>query len=81
MDLFGGPVISPEVAAKEAKWDSHREECLARFNKAVAASKGRDHRLSEAIIESVRAKHGDRAAEIASSELKKAIRHEGKTKK
>jgi len=81
MDLFGKPGTSSEVAAREAKWDSDREECLARFNKAVAASKGRDHRLSEAIIESVRAKHGDRAAEIASSELKKAIRHEGKTKK
>lgn len=81
MGLFDKPVIPPEVAAREEAWAKHREECLARFWQAVEASKRRDHRQSEAIIATVRASHGDKAADIAAAELKKAIQRDAKPKK
>jgi hypothetical protein len=78
MSLFNRPVVPLEAQAREDHWNADKEACLTRFKGAVAASKGRDHRQSEAIIASVRERHGDKAAEIAASELKKAVRHEVK---
>ncbi|MFM0165718.1 hypothetical protein PQR39_35480 [Paraburkholderia sediminicola] len=81
MGLFDRPVIPPEVTAREEKWAAHREECLKRFWQAVEAGKRRDYRHCEAIIATVRAGHGQKAADVAAAELKKAIQREPKTKK
>lgn len=81
MGLFDRPTIAPEVAEQEARWNQEREECLARFWKAVEAGKRRDYRQCEEIIASVKARHGEAAGAIAASELKKAIQRDAKPKK
>jgi DNA-binding GntR family transcriptional regulator len=75
------PAVPPEVAAREEAWNRSREECLARFNSAVAAGKRRDYRQCEEIIASVKARHGEKASAIAAAELKKAIQRDAKSKK
>jgi len=81
MSLFDRPVVPPEVQAREDAWNVSKEAALTRFNSAVAAGKRRDYRQSEEIIASVKATHGDKAAAIAATELKKAIQREAKPKK
>jgi hypothetical protein len=81
MSLFGRPAVPPEVQAQEDAWNRDKEACLARFNAAVAAGKRRDYRQSESIIATVRASHGDKAADVCAVELKKAIQREPKTKR
>jgi hypothetical protein len=73
MSLFARPAVPPEVQAREDRWNRDKEACLARFKSAVEAAKRRDYRQSEAIIASVRERHGEKAAAIAATELKKAI--------
>ena len=70
------PAVLPEVQAREDGWNQEKEACLARFNAAVAAGKQRDYRLSEAIIASVKDKHGAKASAIAAAEIKKAIQRD-----
>jgi hypothetical protein len=65
---------------QEARWAVEREDCLSRFNAAVAAGKRGVYAPSEAIIATVRASHGDAAADVAGTELRNAIRREGKKK-
>jgi aryl-alcohol dehydrogenase-like predicted oxidoreductase len=81
MSLFGRPAVPPEVQAREDAWNREKEECLKRFNEAVAAGKRGSYGLSQAIIARVKEGHGQKAADIAASELKKAIQREPKTKR
>ena len=81
MSLFDRPAVPPDMQAKEDAWNRDKEACLSRFNSAVAAGKRGDYRQSQSIIATVRERGGQKAADVAAAELKKAIQREPKTKK
>ena len=56
-----------------------REECLSRFMSAVRAGRRGDYNEAKAIVEAVRSKGGDEAAEIAKKEIWAFIRSDKKT--
>jgi hypothetical protein len=55
-----------------------REECLARFMQAVRAGRRGDYSNAKAIVESVRQRGGNEAAERAKTELWKYVRSDKK---
>jgi hypothetical protein len=57
-----------------------RDECLSRFVQAVRDGRRGDYNRAKAIVESVRSKSGDEAAEVAKRELWAFIRSEKNTK-
>lgn len=81
MSLFGRATVPPEVQAREDAWNRDKEACLKRFNEAVAARKRGSYGLSQAIIAAVKESHGQKAADVAALEIKKAIQREPKTKR
>lgn len=81
MSSFARPAVPPGVQAQEDEWNRDKEACLGRFWQAVEAGKRRDYRQSEAIIASVKEKHGAAASAIAAAEIKKAIQREAKPKR
>jgi hypothetical protein len=58
-------------AAREAEWAADIERCLAAFREAVAEAKNRNFAPGKALIERVRARGGDKMAEVARAELRK----------
>lgn len=55
-----------------------REECLERFRSAVREARAGRNRAARELIEAVRQRHGDRAAEIQRRELRNYVDSEKK---
>ena len=68
-----GPLESPA-------FNMTQEECLRRFMAAVRDGRRGDYSSAKAIVESVRSKGGDEAAEVAKRELWAFIRSDKNTK-
>jgi hypothetical protein len=58
--------------------EQHRAECLERFRAAVKDGRQGYYAKAKALVEKVRAEHGDAAAAIARREINECIRSDRK---
>lgn len=75
------PPVPPEVQAREDAWAAEQKACLARYTAAVSAARFKDWSKCEAIIESVRKRSGDAAANTCADEFRVALGQQPKYRK